>query len=93
MKSSGVTNTVNGIVTISPTLGPPLTLSLIPLDFMVEVSWPVDRIPTSLETSLDLSQPYSWQLVVDPVSSDGINYTAFIFMISDQQYFRLRRVP
>jgi len=91
--SGGVNNTVNGVVTISPTLGPPLTLSLIPLGFMVEVSWPVDRIPTSLETSLDLSQPYSWQLVVDPISSDGINYTADIFIISDQQFFRLRRAP
>jgi len=93
VRSSGVTNTVNGVVTISPTLGPPLTISLIPLGFMVEVSWPVDRIPTSLETSIDLSQPYSWQLDVDPVSSDGINYTADIFIFSDQQFFRLRRVP
>ena len=91
--SSGVTNTVNGVVTISPTLGPPLNLSLIPLGFMVEVSWPVDRVPTSLETSFDLSQPYSWQLDVDPVSSDGVNYSAFILMMPDQQFFRLRRVP
>ncbi len=90
---SGVTNVLTGTVTISATLGPPLTLTLIPLGFMVELSWPVDRVPTSLETSTDLSQPYSWQPDFDPVFSDGINNTTFPLVISDQLYYRLRRVP
>ncbi|MGH7968327.1 MAG: PKD domain-containing protein, partial [Limisphaerales bacterium] len=91
--SGSASDVVSGVVTISPTLGPPLSLTLIPLGFMVELSWPVDNIPTSLETSTDLSDPYSWQLDVDPIFSDGINNTTYILMMYDSQYFRLRRVP
>lgn len=91
--SGGVTNTVSGVLTISPTLGPPLVLTLIPMGFMVELLWPVDNIPTSLETSTDLGQPYSWQPDYDPIISDGVTNTTFILMTSDIQYFRLRRVP
>jgi hypothetical protein len=93
VSSGGVTNILTAVVTISPTLGPPLTLTLIPLGFMVELLWSVDNIPTSLETSVDLGQPYSWQLDVDPVFSDGFTNTTYILMTSDRQYFRLRRVP
>jgi PKD repeat protein len=93
VSSGTATNATTGVLTISPTLGPPLTLTLIPMGFMVELLWPADNIPTSLETSVDLAQPYSWQLDFDPVSCDGYTNSTFILMTTDQQYFRLRRVP
>ena len=91
--ANGVSQTTNGVMVISPTLGPPLLLSLTWLGFQVEVSWPYDSIPTSLETSTDLGQPYSWQMDVDPVFSDGVNNIVYILVTSDIQYFRVRRVP
>ena len=89
----GVSQTASGVITISPALGPPLVLSLTWLGFMVEVSWPVDSIPTSLEASTDLAEPYSWQMNLDPVFSDGINNNVYVLVTSDIQYFRVRRVP
>ena len=91
--ANGVSQTTNGVIAISPTLGPPLIVSLTWLGFQVEVSWPYDPIPTSLETSTDLGQPYSWQMDVDPVFSDGVNNIVYILVTSDIQYFRVRRVP
>jgi PKD repeat protein len=91
--SPGASDTVTGVLTISRSLGPPLTLTLIPLGFMVELVWPVDNIPTSLENCTDLSDPYGWQPDVDPIFSDGINNTTYVLMLYDNQYFRLRRVP
>jgi PKD repeat protein len=91
--ANGVTQTATGIVTISPTLGPPLILSLTWLGWQVEVSWPYDAIPTSLETTTDLGQAYGWQMDVDPVFSDGINNIVYILVTSDIQFFRVRRVP
>jgi len=91
--ANGVSKTASGVITISPTLGPPLILTLTYLGWQVEVSWPYDDIPTSLETSTDLGQPYSWQMDVDPVFSDGINNRVYILVTSDIQFFRVRRVP
>ena len=93
VSSGTATNTTAGVLTISPTLGPPLTLTLIPMGFMVELLWPADNIPTSLETSVDLAKPYSWQPDFDPIFSDGSTNSTYILMTTDQQYFRLRRVP
>ncbi|HTL59267.1 MAG TPA: PKD domain-containing protein [Candidatus Limnocylindrales bacterium] len=90
---SGISQTASGVLTISPTLGPPLVLTLTWLGFMVEVSWPVDTIPTSLEASTDLAEPYSWQMDLDPVFSDGITNNVYVLVTSDTQYFRVRRVP
>jgi PKD repeat protein len=91
--ANGVSQAAAGIITISPTLGPPLILTLTYLGWQVEVSWPYDTIPTSLETSTDLGQPYSWQMHVDPVFSDGVNNMVYILVTSDIQFFRVRRVP
>jgi len=91
--AAGVSQTATNIITISPTLGPPLILTLTWLGWQVEVSWPYDPIPTSLETTTDLGQAYGWQMDVDPVFSDGINNMVYILVTSDIQYFRVRRVP
>ena len=91
--SSGATQTVSGVVTISPTLGPPLRLSITPLDFTMLLSWPVDRVPTSVETTSDLNDPYGWQPVVDSPVSDGFQMSVETFVLPDGQVFRLRRVP
>jgi PKD repeat protein len=91
--ANGASQTAGGTLTISPTLGPPLILTLTYLGWQVEVSWPYDTIPTSLETSTDLEQPYSWQMDVDPVFSDGVNNIVYILVTSDIQFFRVRRVP
>jgi hypothetical protein len=91
--ANGVTQSVNGLVTISPTLGPPLNLTITSYGFMMVLSWPADNIPVSVETSMDLSQPDSWIQLFDAPMFDGINMTLWEFVLSDQQYFRLRRVP
>jgi hypothetical protein len=91
--ANGLSQTVNGIVTVSPTLGPPLPLSISASDFMILLSWPLDRIPVSLETSPDPSQPYSWQPVPDPPVVEATNVSLQVYVLPGQQYFRLRRVP
>ena len=78
---------------ISPTLGPPVTLTQTFLGFMVNLSWPADSVPCSLETATDLTQPYAWQPDVDPVYFDGVNNNVQVFVLPGNQYFRLRRVP
>jgi hypothetical protein len=91
--ANGVSRSLNGVVTISPTLGPPLTLSITNLDFMVQLTWLSDRIPTALESSFDLTQPYSWQPVTDEPWLDATNLTLQTYVLPGQQSFRLRRVP
>jgi PKD repeat protein len=89
----GATERLTGTVTVSPTLGPPVAVALDYQGFLLEVSWPVDRVPTSLETSVDLADPFGWQSVIDPVFSDGVSNVVDLLVTSDQQFFRLRRVP
>ena len=91
--ANGTNQVVTGVVTISPTLGPPLTLTLTPLEWSMNLSWPADPIPTSLETTSDWTQPYAWQPDNDPVYSDGTTNNVQVYLLPGPQYFRLRRVP
>jgi hypothetical protein len=91
--ANGANQTVNGVVTISPTLGPPVLLTITPLAWSMNLSWPADAIPTSLETTADWTQPYAWQPDADPVYLyDGTNNVQ-VYLLPDPQYYRLRRVP
>jgi hypothetical protein len=91
--SGGASQTVSGVLTVSPTLGPPLILTATSLGFLVNLSWPADPIPTALETATDIGQPYAWQPDVDPVYFDGTNNNVQIFFPYWQQLFRVRRLP
>jgi PKD repeat protein len=91
--SGGASQTVSGVLTVSPTLGPPLILTATSLGFLVNLSWPADPIPTALETATDIGQPYAWQPDVDPVYFDGTNNNVQIFFPYSQQLFRVRRLP
>ncbi|HLH53434.1 MAG TPA: PKD domain-containing protein [Verrucomicrobiae bacterium] len=92
--SAGATSqTVTGLVTISPTLGPPLMLTLTPQAWSMNLTWPVDNVPSILETTGDWTQPYAWQPDIDPVSSDGYTNTVQVYVLPGPQYYRLRRVP
>ena len=91
--TGGTSYTTNGLVIISPTLGPPVTLSITSLGYMMNLSWPADSVPCSLETTTDWTQSYAWQPDVDPVIPDGTNLTVQVFLLPGQQFFRLRRVP
>jgi hypothetical protein len=93
VNADGLTQKVNGIVTISPTLGPPVPLAVVPTGYLMTLTWPVDRVPVALETAYDLSQPYAWQAVFDPPASDGTNATLQTYLLPGPQFFRLRRVP
>lgn len=91
--ASGATQTVSRVLTISPTLGQPLFLTMTPLAWSMNLSWPADGIPTSLETTSDWTQPYAWQPDNDPVYSDGTNNNVQVYVLPGPQFFRLRRVP
>ncbi len=93
VNGNGQTQLVQGVVTISPTLGPPVPLTLTgPIDNLT-VSWPADHIPVSLETSYDLTQPYGWQPVPDVPTLQGSTMSLPLYAVPGAQYFRLRRVP
>jgi hypothetical protein len=89
----GTNQTIRSVVTISPTLGPPLTLTLTPLAWSMNLSWPADPIPTSLETTADWTQPYAWQPENDAVYWDGTNNNVQVYVLPGPQFYRLRRVP
>jgi PKD repeat protein len=91
--ANGLSQTVNGVVTVSPTLGSPLPLSISVADSMILLSWPLDRIPVSLESSQDLGQPYSWQPVPDAPVVGTTNVSLQVYILPGPQLFRLRRVP
>lgn len=91
--ASGTNQTVRGVVTISPTLGPPLMLTITPLAWSMNLAWPSDAIPTTLETTADWTQPYAWQPDADPVYFDGTNNNVQVYILPEPQYYRLRRLP
>ena len=85
----------NGTITISLTLGPPLALSIENWFFQMNLSWPWDPIPTALESSTEPFTPYSWIPVYDSPFLDpfSMNMSVQVFILPEQQFFRLRRVP
>lgn len=91
--SGGSSQTVSNVLTISPTLGPPLILTATYMGFALNLSWPADSIPTALETATDPGQPYAWQPDADPVYFDGTNNKVQIFFPYWEQLFRVRRLP
>jgi hypothetical protein len=91
--ANGTSQTITGTIAISPTLGLPLKLTLTVLPWSLNLAWPIDPIPTSLETTTDWTQPYAWQPDTDPVYSDGTNYNVQVYLLPGPQYYRLRRVP
>jgi hypothetical protein len=91
--ASGTNQTVTGVVTVSSTLGPPLMLTMTALPWSMNLAWPADAIPTSLETTADWTQPYAWQPDPDPVYFDGTNNNVQVYLLPEPQYYRLRRVP
>ncbi len=93
--ANGLSYSTNGIITISSTLGPPLALSIENWFFQMNLSWPWDPIPTALESSTEPFNPYSWIPVYDTPFLDpfSMNMSVQVFILPEQQYFRLRRVP
>jgi hypothetical protein len=92
--AGGVSQTNSDVLTISPTLGPPLTISLTLWPYVMTMSWMPDHVPITVETSYDLNE-YYWQPVWDAPYVDPITGTLNLdeYEIFPQQYFRLRRVP
>lgn len=94
--ANGSESTVTGVVTISPTLGPVIDATLTPLDpWTLQISWPADGIPTSVESASDLSQPYPWtpniyQPQLDPT---GKFWTLPLDIFDGDMFWRIRRVP
>lgn len=93
--ANDLTFTTNGIITISSTLGPPLALAIENWIFQMNLSWPYDEIPTALESSTEPANPYSWIPVYDPPWFDPFSQqmSVPVFILPEQQFFRLRRVP
>ncbi len=90
-----LTFSTNGIITISSTLGTPLALTIENWVFQMNLSWPYDDIPTALESSVEPANPYSWIPVYDPPWFDPFSQqmSVPVFILPEQQFFRLRRVP
>ena len=93
VSAGGTDQTINGIVTLSPTLGPHVPLSISGTPDSMALSWPVDAVGVSLETSYDPTQPDSWQPVPDQPVLTGSTMTLQLFVVPGEQFFRLRRVP
>jgi hypothetical protein len=93
--ANGLSYSTNGTITISSSLGPPLTLSIENWFFQMNLSWPWDPIPTALESSTEPFAPYSWIPVYDTPFLDpfSMNMSVQVFILPEQQFFRLRRVP
>ena len=93
--SEGLTYSTSGVVTVSALLGPPLNLSIENWGFQMNLAWPWDPIPTALEYSTDPANPYSWIPLHDPPWFDPFSssLSVQVFIFSEQQFFRLRRVP
>jgi PKD repeat protein len=93
VQANGLTQVVNGIVTISPQLGPPVVLTITQSNGVLTVSWPADRIGTSLETTPDPTTHGSWTPVDGLPAINGATAIYQTPMTPDPQYFRVRRVP
>jgi hypothetical protein len=93
--ANGLNYSTNGSIFISSTLGPPLALSIENWFFQMNLSWPWDPIPTALESSTEPLNPHSWIPVYDTPFLDpfSMNMNVQVFILPEQQYFRLRRVP
>jgi hypothetical protein len=92
--ANGASRVVQGMISVSATLGPPVTLTITPMDFMTQLTWAPDDIPVTLEMSPDWTQADSWQPVYDlPFLDDAGLMNVQTLMIYDQQFYRLRRVP
>ena len=83
--ANGANQVATGVIAISPTLGPPLTLTLTPQPWSLNLSWSADPIPTTLETTADWTQPYAWQPDLDPVVFDGTNNNVQVFLLPGPQ--------
>lgn len=90
---SGMSRTATGVVTISPTLGPPLPMTVTSAYGLLTLSWPIDRIPAVLESTYDLTSPDPWSPIYDPPVVENGVASVQVYITSDQEYFRLRRVP
>lgn len=93
--ANGLSYVTNGVITVSSTLGPPLELSIENWFFQMNLSWPSDAIPVALESSTEPANPYSWIPVYDPPWLDpfSLRMSVPVFILPEQQFFRLRRVP
>jgi hypothetical protein len=93
--ANGLSYSTNGTITISSSLGPPLAISIENWSFQMNLSWPWDPIPTALESSTEPYNPYSWIPVYDTPFLDpfSMNMSVQVFILPEQQFFRLRRVP
>ena len=96
LTANDASRTVSGVITVSPTLGPPVTLTITSYDFILSVSWPWDAIPVSLETAGSPAPGLnSWQPVREApfAEFDGSTTNVWLFRLAEPQFFRLRRVP
>jgi len=91
--ANGLRQTVNGVVTISPQLGPTLRLAITQSYGMLLLSWPLDGIGTVLETTSDPSVPGSWTPRLDAPIRDGSTMTLESYILPGPEFFRLRRAP
>jgi len=94
--ANGTSEVVTGVLTISLTLGQVVDVTLTPLNpWELQVSWPVDRIPTSLESAADLFQPYPWALNIYPAELDatGQYWTVTVDLLDGNHFWRVRKVP
>jgi hypothetical protein len=90
---NGLTQVLNGAITVDSQLGPPVLLTLTQAEGVITVSWPADGIGTSLETTFDPTMSGSWGPVDPPPVMSGTAWSYQTPMFPNPQYFRVRRVP
>ncbi len=93
VQAKGLTRTLNGVITISPELGPTIVLKITQSNRAVTVTWPADIIPTSLESTETPGQPDSWRPVVEGIVRGPSGLVFETPAVPRTRYFRVRRVP
>ena len=83
-----------GSITVSPSMGPPVSLTITSFDYVMLLQWPWDPIPCVLETTTDWTSPFSWYPIGQDAFIDEFGMmNAYVDVLSDTQCYRLRRIP
>ncbi len=93
VEMAGISNTLSGVLTVHPNLGPPLPLSVSQADGVLSLTWPADRIGGVLQSRFDFTEDSLWSPIHEVPVQEGPVMRLDLPVLFEQQYFRVRRIP